>query len=261
MMNHYRKFLKVIKSDLFKFFKDAYRSFQIDKTDEYIFRLDFLNFYLYCFDENYKNSLKLLPIKQIIQPTIKYNILKEQNTNTWFFVCDNIIVFHINFNDFEDFYLSFIYSEFKMIFYKTHSHYIIFCVSHKPNEIKDIKSFLLYNNNDIRYTILSFFINNEGPKRLPINEKTEYPAEYPTEYPTEYSKPIIYNNNLKYSGIIPLNIDYKSLRINNIKKYCLTFHSIIGLGVPQKQLVETVNIILEYIKNNTYLPCNYINLY
>ena len=254
MMNHYRKFLKVIKSDLFKFFKDAYRSFQIDKTDEYIFRLDFLNFYLYCFDENYKNSLKLLPIKQIIQPTIKYNILKEQDTNTWFFVCDDLIIFYINFNDFEDFYLSFVYSHFKMFVYKTHSHYIIFCVSHKPNEIKDIKSFLLYNNNDIRYTILSFFINND------LNNKNKI-TKNPTNDSTEYSKPIIYNNNLKYSGIIPLNIDYKSLRINNIKKYCLTFHSIIGLGVPQKQLVETVSIILEYIKNNTYLPCNYINIY
>ena len=253
-MNHYRKFLKVIKSDLFKFFKDAYRSFQIDKTDEYIFRLDFLNFYLYCFDENYKNSLRLLPIKQNIQPIIKYNILKEQVTNTWFFVCDDIIIFYINFNDFEDFYLSFVYSEYKMIVYKTHSHYIIFCISHKSNQIKDIKNFLLYNNNDIRYTILSFFINDETT----TNETNKITKE---DVEIEYSKPIIYNDNLKYSGIIPLNIDYKSLRINNIKKYCLTFHSIIGLGIPEKQLVEIVNVILEYIKNNTYLPCNYINLY
>jgi hypothetical protein len=242
------KFRKILKSDLFKFFKDAYRSFEIDKTDDYIFRLDLLNFYLYCFEENYKHSLKLLQIKQNTQNN--FTILKEQNTNSLFFVSDNIIIFHIKFNNFEDFYLSFIYSEFKMLVYKTHSHYIVFCISHKPNEINDIKKFLLYNNNDIRYTILSFFINNNNHKNT---NKHEILNKY-----TEYSNQIIYNDNLKYNGVIALNIDYKSLRINNVKKYSLTFYCTIGLGVDQPQLIPTVNIILEYLKNNTYLPCNYI---
>jgi hypothetical protein len=142
------------------------------------------------------------------------------------------------------------YSEFKMLVYKTHSHYIVFCISHKPNEINDIKKFLLYNNNDIRYTILSFFINNNNHKNT---NKHEILNKY-----TEYSNQIIYNDNLKYNGVIALNIDYKSLRINNVKKYSLTFYCTIGLGVNQPQLIQTVNIILEYIKNNTYLPCNYI---
>jgi hypothetical protein len=255
MSSHYYKFLKIIKSDLFKFFKDTYRSFQSDKTDEYIFRLDYLNFYLYCFAENYKNLLKISPIKQNIQSN--YSILKEQTTNTLFFVCDDIVIFHIKFNDFEDFYLSFMYSEFKMLVYKTHSHYIIFCVSHKSTEINDIKNFLLYNNNDIRYTILSFFINNNDN----FNKSKKPNKTIIKEYATEYSKPIIYNDNLKYSGIIPLNIDYKSIRINNIKKYCLTFNCTIGLGTHQEKLLEIVNIILECIKINTYLPCNYITFF
>lgn len=254
MSSHYYKFIKILKSDFFKFFKDTYRSYQIDKTDEYIFRLDFLNFYLYCFDENYKKTLKLLQIKQIIQPNIKFTILKEQTTNTWFFVSEDLIVFHINFNDFEDFYLSFMYSDFQMHIYKTHSHYIIFCVSHTSQEINDIKKFLLYNNNDIRYTILSFFINN-NKKTFNNTKKTKKIKKH------NYVKPIIYNNNLKYNGIIPLNIDYKSLRINNVKKYNLTFYCTVGLGVDQPQLIETINIILEYIKNNTYLPCNYITFF
>lgn len=253
MSSHYYKFLKIIKSDLFKFFKDTYRSYQIDKTDEYIFRLDFLNFYLYCFDNDYKKKLNLLQIKRTIQPTIQFSILKEQNTNTWFFVCKDLIVFHINLNDFEDFYLSFMYSDFKMHIYKTHLYYIIFCVSHKPHEIDDIKKFLLYNNNDIRYTILSFFINNNFNNNF--NNLTKKSKKIKKK---NYVRPIIYNDNLKYNGIIALNIDYKSLRINNIKKYNLTFHCTVGLGVDQPQLIETINIILEYIKNNTYLPCNYI---
>lgn len=254
MSSHYYKFLKILKSDLFKFFKDTYRSYQIDKTDEYIFRLDFLNFYLYCFNENYKKTLQLLKIKQIIQPTVKFSILKEKTTNTWFFVCDDLIIFHINFNDFEDFYLSFMYSHFKMDIYKTHSHYIIFCVSHKADEIDDIKKFLLYNNNDIRYTILSFFINNDN-NNFNSGKKSKKIKKH------NFVKPIIYNDNLKYNGIIPLNIDYKSLRINNVKKYNLTFYSTVGLGTSQPQLVETINVMLQYIKINTYLPCNYITFF
>lgn len=248
MSSHYYKFLRLIKLDLFKFFKDTYKSYQIDKTDEYIFRLDFLNFYLYCFDENYKKSLHLLQIKK--HDNLGFSILKEQTTNALFFVSEDLIVFYINFNDFEDFYLSFIYSDYKMHIYKTHLHYIIFCVSHKSSEIDDIKKFLLYNNNDIRYTILSFFINNNNLNKLSKKSKKIKNQDY--------IRPIIYNDNLKYNGIIALNIDYKSLRINNVKKYNLTFCCTVGLGVAQENLVDTVNIILEYIKNNTYLPCNYI---
>ena len=57
-MSHRYKFIKIIKSELFKYLKDVYI---VDKTDE--FRLDSLNFYLYCFDEYYKNLLNILPIK------------------------------------------------------------------------------------------------------------------------------------------------------------------------------------------------------
>jgi len=245
------KFVQILKSDLIKFFKDTYRSFEIDKTNENIFHLDLLNFYLYCFEQNYKHLLRIFPIKQNTQNN--FSILKEQTTNTWFFVSNDIIIFHIKFHNFEDFYLSFMYSEFKMIFYKTHSHYIVFCISHKPNEINDIKKFLLYNNNDIRYTILSFFINLDNHKKT---NKNILLNTY-----TEYSTQIIYNKNLKYNGIIPLNIDYKSLRINNIKKYSLTYHCTIGLGHSNPQLIQTVNLILEYIKNNTYLPCNYMTFF
>ena len=161
-MNRLHKFLNKKNSKFFKCFKDIYDSSEAERFEQSDIRLNSLNFYLYYVNENYKNTFDLLQIKRRTCNNIQYSIVKDFFTDTWFFICKQLVVFYIHPRDFEDFYLTFLFSsEYKMEIYKTETYYIVFCISHTSDDIADINRFLLYNNSDIRYIILSNIIKDQ----------------------------------------------------------------------------------------------------
>lgn len=242
----YRKFLKKCKTDFSKCLQDIYDT-ENDTYESLNSRIDSLNFYLYYFNENHLDTLNPL----VLKTKECYCILKEQYTETWFFISKDLVVFYIKEIDFEDFYLSFVYSEtYKMMIYKTEMYYIAFCVSHKSSDIYDIKRFLISNNNDIRLTILSYFITENERTRDECNSKPDITEE------TEMN--MIYPNDLEYHGIVILNRDIFSYL--DKKKYNLHFDSVIGYGCEIPELMNMIKTIQMYIDNNKYLPCHYLNL-
>lgn len=244
----YRKYLKKCKTELSKCLQDIYNT-ETDIYDNINSRLDSLDFYLYYFNEHYKQILKPL----ILKTNEHYCIIKEQFTEIVFFVSKDLIVFYIKPQDYEDFYLSFVYSEnYKMLIYKTKEYYIAFCISHTSRDICNIKRFLLMNNNDIRLTILSYFINETK------NDKSDNVNEM-IYYNDEIVKHMIYPNDLEYRGIVILNKDIFSYL--DKKQYKLYFDSIIGYGEEKPELVDLVNVIKMYIDNNTYMPPHFLNFF
>jgi hypothetical protein len=293
-MNRLHKFLNKKNSRFFKCFKDIYDSSEAERFEQSDIRLNSLNFYLYYVNENYKNTFDLLQIKKKTCNNIEYSIVKDFFTDTWFFICKQLIVFYIHPHDFEDFYLTFLFSpEYKMEIYKTETHYIAFCISHTSNDIANINKFLLYNNSDVRYIILSNIIkdqnihkeeelqeeelqeemdgenndnqedgdleeeNNDNQEDGDLEEENnDNQEELQEETDGEVINHIVYPDNLEYCGIVILNTDILS-RLNNIK-YDIKYHATIGYGDTNNDLLTIVNIILQYFKHNTYLPLNYL---
>lgn len=282
-MNRLHKFLNKKNSKFFKCFKDIYDSSEAERFEQSDIRLNSLNFYLYYVNENYKNTFDLLQIKKKTCNNIQYSIVKDFFTDTWFFICKQLVVFYIHPRDFEDFYLTFLFSsEYKMEIYKTETYYIVFCISHTSDDIADINRFLLYNNSDIRYIILSNIIKDQTiqkdanqedldgdrePHDLEENndnqedngndlEEKVNQEELQEEIDGEVINHIVYPDNLEYCGIFILNTDILS-RLNNIK-YDIKYHVTIGYGDTNNDLLTIVNIILHYFKHNTYLPLNYL---
>ena len=236
-----KKFAVKKKTPINKFLKD------INTDDCYSVseKNDSIRFYIHYFDLYFKESLQFEIIKEYNKNVIPYTIIKESCTETWFLVCEQLVMFYINENDIEEFYLSFLFNElYKFVIYYDNNQkcYIAFCVSHTSNEIDTPFEFFTGNNYYPKYFVLSHF--------LPI--KSEYEFEFESESELKSIPPCV--------GFVILNknictwFDDKS---NNCKQF--DFYQDIGYGKTRDDLDCLVKTILFYVDNSKRLPVNYLN--
>ena len=263
-----KKFLSTKRSCFNRLLSDLYNNdnTSFNETE----RMENLEFYIYYFNENVKDDVKFLTIKrnelrdELTCEIIKYSIVKELYTDTLFFTCEDLIVLYIKEQEFEEFYLSFMLSNiYKFEIYKSPSHYIAFCTSHKSNEIKDLKQLLFCNNSCVKSIFLSYLLNqNESVSKVPsefmnreciskVPRSEELGGESETEYESESE------NESLFTGIVILNRDYKML-VDKIK-YTFEYDSSLGFGEKNNLLVSVVDIIIANMKINTYYPMHYLN--
>jgi hypothetical protein len=153
--NPYSSFPKTKNYSLNKFLSHFTKSQSIDYIQ---YGVDFFNIH----NEVYLNILSY-KTKRIESYT--YKIIKDINTNTWFFTCKNLLILYINKKDYEEIVLLNQDSPFCFYVYKTDlPYYILICTSHTLSEIKktmnkDIISFYVDNLVLPKYIILSEYIN------------------------------------------------------------------------------------------------------
>ena len=216
---------------------------------------DSIRFYIHYFDLYFKESLQFEIIKEynknVIPYTIPYTIIKESCTETWFLVCEQLVMFYINKNDIEEFYLSFLFNElYKFVIYYDNNQkcYIAFCVSHTSNEIDTPLEFFTGNNYYPKYFVLSHFLptksesDNEPPDNL---SESEY-----KQYELKSIPPCV--------GFVILNKNMCTWFDD--KSDCkFDFYQDIGYGKGNNDLDCLVKIILFQIDNSKRLPVNYLN--
>lgn len=178
--------------------------------------------------ENFLMQTDLLNINTIKTKqngNVKYSILRENNTNTWFFVTKNIFILHLPISKYRHFYDLYKDSEqYKFVVYvrrrenvivNSDSEMIVFCVSHLLND-DNYDDFMEINK---KWSIRSAYILS---KRL--------------------------------GNFIPINRPYSDL-INKERSQLLGIH-ILGNGRNDHcDLNSTMNFVLMWVNNNkNHLP-------
>jgi hypothetical protein len=248
-----KKFSVKKKNPVNKFLKD------INTDDSYSIseKIDSIRFYIHYFDLYFKASLQFEIIKEYDNSNksnqnnksnkiIPYTIIKEYCTETWFLVCEQLVMFYIDENDIEEFYLSFLFNElYKFILYYDNNQkcYIAFCVSHTRDDICTPLAFFIGNNYYPKYFVLSHFLQTKG--------KSDTQSESENQ-----------SSELKS---IPPCVGFVILNKNictwfDDKTDCkLDFYEDIGYGKPRNDLNCLVKTILFQIDNSKRLPVNYLN--
>jgi hypothetical protein len=247
------KFAVKKKNPLNKFLKD------INTDDSYSVseKIDSIKFYIHYFDLYFKEYLQFEIIKEYKKSnqnnkSIPYTIIKESCTETWFLVCEQLVMFYINENDIEEFYLSFLFNKmYKFIIYYDNNQkcYIAFCVSHTRDDICTPLAFFVGNNYYSKYFVLSHFLQT----------KSKFDNENCDESNNESG-----NQSYELKSIPPC-VGFVILNRNmctwfNDKSECkVDFYKDIGYGKQKHDLNCLVKTILFQINNSKRLPVNYLN--
>ena len=238
-----KKFAVKKKNPLNKFIKD------INTDDSYSVseKIDSIRFYIHYFDFYFKESLQFEIIKEYNKNVIPYTIIKESCTETWFLVCEQLVMFYINENDIEEFYLSFLFNEFyKFVIYYDNNQkcYIAFCVSHTSNEIDTPLAFFTGNYYYPKYFVLSHFLPTNN-----LSSESEDYSEY-KQYELKSIPPCV--------GFVILNKNMCTW-FDDKSDFKLDFYQDIGYGKGINDLDCLVKTILFQIDNSKRLPVNYLN--
>ena len=135
---------------------------------------------------------------------ITYQIVKDSFTETWFFTCNKLVILYISKNAIDDFYNTWMFSRiYKFVIYQDLEYYIVFCISHTSDQIRNYLDFLVNNNHNPKYLIFSCFLLN--------NNKTN--SSHDLEF-VKYNEKMILNESAPV-GFVVLN--------NNYKIYCLKY--------------------------------------
>lgn len=171
--------------------------------------------------------LNINTIKTKQNGNVKYSILRENNTKTWFFVTKNIFILHLPISKYRHFYDLYKDSQkYKFVVYvrrrediiiNSDSEMIIFCVSHLLNDD---------NYDDF----------------MEINKK--------------WSKRSAYILSKRLGNFIPINRPYSDL-INKERSQLLGIHILGNAGNDHHDLNSTMNFVLMWINNDkNHLPYN-----
>ena len=177
-----------------------------------------------------------------VPQNITYQIVKDSFTETWFFTCDKLVVLHIHKNDIDDFYNTWKTSCFyKFVIYKDlEEYYVVFCISHTSDQIRNYLNFLVSNNHDPRYLIFSCFLLNNNKTKISID------LEF-----VNYIRNMILNESTPV-GFVVLNNN-----CNPTKPKRMQFYTTLGYGETNFDLDHLVKISLKLIKESVNLPVNY----
>ena len=251
-----KKYCKINRNYMIQFLKN----FQYDESDDFDIcnKIDSLKYsicYFYFHLSKYidTNIIKTFNINTTsinVPQNITCQIVKDSFTETWFFTCDKLVVLHIHKDDIVDFYNTWMTSCFyKFVIYKDlEEYYIVFCISHTSNQIRNYLNFLVDNHHDPKYLIFSCFL---------LNNKTNANANTNTNTNTNANT----NTNTNVSGIVApvgfvvLNNNCKYETPFSLKR--MQFYTTLGYGKTNFDLDHLVKISLKLIQESRNLPVNY----
>lgn len=252
IMLRIKKYSKINRNYMIQFLKN----FEYDDSDDFdiynkINSLKYSICYFYLHLSKYINTtiIKDFTIKTTssvkVPQNITYQIVKDSFTETWFFTCDKLVVLHIHKNDIDDFYNTWKTSCFyKFVIYKDlEEYYVVYCISHTSDQIRNYLNFLVDNNHNPRYLIFSCFLLN--------NNKTK--ISFDLEF-VNYIRNMILNESTPV-GFVVLNNNCKVCNLTKPKR--MQFYTTLGYGETNFDLDHLVKISLKLIKESGNLPVNY----
>lgn len=241
-----KKYNKINKNSMIQFLK----KFKYDETDIFdtkIYDLKYYICYFYLYLKKYINTniIKKYNIYNIpflnASNNITYQIVKDSFTETWFFTCDKLVILYISKNAIDDFYNTWMFSRiYKFVIYQDLEYYIVFCISHTSDQIRNYLEFLVNNNHNPKYLIFSCFLLN--------NNKTN--SSHDLEF-VKYNQKMILNESAPV-GFVVLNNNYKDI---NPKR--MQFYKTLGYGKTNYTLFHLVKISFKLIQESRNLPVNY----
>jgi hypothetical protein len=256
-----KKHTKKNKNCMIQFLK----TFEYDESDDFdtFTKIDSVKYaicYFYLYLKKYlrinliKNYTMMLHIDTKNIDTIDtptYQIIKDSFTETWFFTCDKLVVLYIDKNEIADFYSKYISSHiYKFIIYKDSGNYVVFCISHTSDQIRDYLGFLVHNYYEPKYLLFSCFLNPNALRDTSNDHISNQYLDYDTKMILNTSTPVgfvILNNNYKYN--IKENYIPKTKRME--------YYTTLGGGKENIILVNLVKIALKIVNESKYLPVNY----
>ena len=260
-----KKFQKFKKKPIARFLRSLYLNYT-DCLDE---RSDTVNLYTYQFYVNFHNNgFQNDPYITNIYRTIPYTIQKETHSETWMLVCRELIVFYIEHEDIEEFYLSYMFSNiYRFVVYEYPGGFMIICISHSSSELHNSLQFYLINNCKLKYLILSHFVDTTH-----VNQKVEHLEEHLEEQnqnqnqdqsdqsdqseQQDQEERVLYVEGLfEPCGFVILNRNICDKFVFNKPVY--KFHDNVGYGPQRDDLCEFLKIINVYIKTYCNYPPNY----
>jgi hypothetical protein len=241
-----KKYNQINKNSMIQFLK----KFKYDETDIfdtkiYDLKIFHLLFYLYLKKYINTNIIKKYNIYNIpflnASNNITYQIVKDSFTETWFFTCNKLVILYISKNAIDDFYNTWMFSRiYKFVIYQDLEYYIVFCISHTSDQIRNYLDFLVNNNHNPKYLIFSCFLLN--------NNKTN--SSHDLEF-VKYNEKMILNESAPV-GFVVLNNNYKGI---NPKR--MQFYKTLGYGKTNHTLFHLVKISFKLIQESRNLPVNY----
>lgn len=242
-----KKYSNINKNPMIQFLKkykyDDFDDFDIcNKIDNLKYSICY--FYLYMKKYINTNIIKNYTFTGgNLKQDITYQIIKDSFTETWFFTCNKLVILYIHKNNISDFYNTWIFSRFyKFVIYKDLEYYVVFCISHSSDQIRNYLDFLVNNNHDPKYLIFSCFLLNN--KKIDSSRDLEI---------INYNRNIILKTSTPVSFVV-LNNNYK---YNMQKPKRMQFYTTLGNGKSNSTLVHLVKISLKLIKESENLPVNY----
>lgn len=166
--------------------------------------------------------------KILNNPLLKYEIVKEQYTNSYIMKFSKILILHVNEQDYTNFLRKYIdNTSYLFYIYKSERLYHIFCVSHLKSEI---------NESYLKFCFNSYF-----------------------------DKPNLILASMFYSFLI-LNENFKEFYKRMYGEGCpdknkLKFIRKVGLGKNHYPIVNSVAQFYNSYITNTFLPINYLYLH
>lgn len=241
-----KKYNNINKNIMIQFLK----KFKYDESDIFDVnnKINHLKYYICYFYLYLKKYINTNIIKKYNIPflnasnNITYQIVKDSFTETWFFTCDKLVILYISKYEIDDFYNTWMFSRiYKFVIYQDLEYYVVFCISHTSDQIRNYLEFLVNNNYDPKYLIFSCFLLN--------NNKTN--ISHDIEF-VNYNKNTILNES-EPVGFVVLNNNYKY----NIKPKRMQFYTTLGNGKINYTLVHLVKISLKLTTESENLPVNY----
>lgn len=180
--------------------------------------------------KSHKNLLQITNIQDSKFKNYSYKILKDDLTNAWFLTSNDLLILTIMDKDYYKIEL-FLAENTQYIFcvYKIINAYILICVSHTIDKIKNPTAFLYDNHCIYSHLLLSKLLNSF----IVLNDSF-------------LDTCIVGENNEKYD-------QYK--KFTNIK---MVYEKLLGKGVINKDLLDLSNIISAIKNHYKFLPKHFL---
>lgn len=258
-----KKFSHIKKGEFYKFLKNI----SINPTDSTEEKCETIILYTYYIGFYYSNHFCYDFAKHKTFSSngvdFHYTIQKELYTDTWMLVCDKLLLLYIDYEDIEEFCLSYMFSSiYRFIIYETSFGYIAVCISHTTDDVDDVLEFYIMNSSNYKYILLSYFLkNNNTDEDIDEQYKIYYETYKPENQFIDFgNKNIMYEYLPNISSFIILNQNVQTVLnddcINDYDLYKL--YDIIGYGDINNELNSFVKFIFKYPIVYKHYPLSYL---
>lgn len=178
--------------------------------------------------KSYKKLLNIKNIKETQYKNYSYKILKDNVTGAWFLTSKDLVILTITDKEYDkiESYLS-ENTEYIFCVYKVLNAYILICVSHTVDEIKNLTSFLYDHHCIYSHILLSKIIDS-----------------------------FVVLNDSFMDTCVSANDNFEECKI--FSKIKINYKKLLGKGIINQDLIDLSNIISSIKNNYNFLPKHFL---